>query len=285
MSLFLRFPGGRAKAVTLSYDDGVVQDVRLIEIMQQHGLKGTFNLNSGLYSPEGYHAPPEARINRMTKSACLHTYQNSGMEVAVHGLTHPYLEQLPANMCAYEIMQDRLNLEHDYNCIVRGMAYPFGTYNDQVVSILKQCGIAYARTCTSTERFDLPTDWLRMPATCHHNNPRLMELAKSFVESSATRAPRLFYLWGHSYEFDIHNNWDVMEDFAEYVGNRNHIWYATNIEIYDYTNAFSRLQFSADGQFVYNPTNTTIFFETWISDTKHHLYQIAPGELLICKEL
>ena len=46
------FPGGLKRALTLSYDDGVEQDVRLIEIMNRHGLKGTFNLNSGAYAPD-----------------------------------------------------------------------------------------------------------------------------------------------------------------------------------------------------------------------------------------
>lgn len=35
---FMRFPQGRAKALTLSYDDGVEQDIRLIEILNRHGL-------------------------------------------------------------------------------------------------------------------------------------------------------------------------------------------------------------------------------------------------------
>lgn len=49
----MRFPGFRRKALTLSYDDGVVNDRRLIEIMNKYGLKGTFNLNSGLFSEDG----------------------------------------------------------------------------------------------------------------------------------------------------------------------------------------------------------------------------------------
>ena len=39
------FPGGRTKALTFSYDDGVIADRRLIEIFRENGLKGTFNLN------------------------------------------------------------------------------------------------------------------------------------------------------------------------------------------------------------------------------------------------
>lgn len=38
---------GKKKAVTFSFDDGVTQDIRLIEIFNKYGLKGTFNLNSG----------------------------------------------------------------------------------------------------------------------------------------------------------------------------------------------------------------------------------------------
>ena len=38
---------GKKKAVTFSYDDGTVQDVRLIELLDKYGLKSTFNLCSG----------------------------------------------------------------------------------------------------------------------------------------------------------------------------------------------------------------------------------------------
>lgn len=281
MSIFLRFPGGRSKTLTLSYDDGVSQDVRLIAIMLEHGLKGTFNLNSGLYAPDGFEFPISEKVHRMTRSECLRTYMNSGMEVACHGLTHSFLDRLPSNMCTYEILMDRLQLEQDYARIIRGMAYPFGTFNDQVINILKRCGIVYARTVESTEQFDLPTDWLRLPATCHHDNPHLMELAKDFVETPANRTPKMFYLWGHSYEFDVHNNWSIIERFAQYMGRRNEIWYATNIEIYNYVSAFSQLEFSTDGKYVHNPSGTTLYFAEWVSNEIQKVYCVSPDETIV----
>ena len=39
---------GKFKAVTFSFDDGVSQDKRLIDLFDKYGLKGTFNLNSNL---------------------------------------------------------------------------------------------------------------------------------------------------------------------------------------------------------------------------------------------
>jgi hypothetical protein len=102
---------------------------------------------------------------------------------------------------------------------------------------------------------------MRLTATCHHNSPELKSLSKKFVEEKVTRAPYLFYLWGHSYEFESNNNWEVIEDFARYTGNRDDIWYATNIEIYDYIEAYSRLVFSADGRRIKNPSCIKVCFE------------------------
>lgn len=277
-SLFMRFPGGKVKALTLSYDDGVEQDIRLIDIMQKHGLKGTFNLNSGLYAEEDTVYKEGIIHRKMTKKQCLDLYKGSGMEVAVHGYTHPFLEQLPANLCTREVLKDREALENDYDCIVRGMAYPFGRTSDEVVEVLKQCGIVYSRTAVSTEKFAIPTDWLRMPATCHHKNPRLMELARDFVENPGDRGPLLFYVWGHSYEFEADNNWSVIEEFAEYIGDREDIWYATNIEVYDYIMAHEQMHFSTDGSNVYNPTAMTLYFELG-----GVAYSIAPGQRIQCK--
>ena len=272
--LFMRFPGGKAKALTLSYDDGVEQDIRLIDLMKRHGLKGTFNLNSGLYAPEGTVYPSGTIHRRLTKKQADELYASSGMEVAVHGLTHPFLEQLPVNLCTKEVLQDRENLEAQFHTIIRGMAYPFGTYSAQVIECLKACGIVYSRTVISSGSFAIPSDWLRLEATCHHNDDRLMDLAEKFMGENV-RAPWLFYLWGHSYEFEADDNWDVIEKFAACIGGRDDIWYAANIEIYDYVDAFNKLIFSMDGRMVHNPGAYTLYFKMGETD-----YCVKPGETL-----
>lgn len=139
--IFMRFPGGRKKALTLSYDDGVEQDRRLMQIMDAHGLKGTFNLNSGEYAADGTVYPKDQIHRRMSEKEVTELYAGSGHEVAVHGLTHPFLEQLPGNVILQEVVKDRENLENQFHTVVRGMAYPFGTYNDQVVECLKMAGL------------------------------------------------------------------------------------------------------------------------------------------------
>ena len=249
---------GKRKVLTLSYDDGVIFDKRLVEIIDKHGIKCTFNINSGCYFDNGQ----EGSWNRrFTKEDAIALYKNSGHEVAIHTLTHPHLEHMDSSGVIYEITEDRKNLENDFDTIVRGMAYPFGTYNGEVVNALKMCKVAYARTVKSTLKFELPENWLTLDPTCHHNSSQLMDLAKRFVENKSKAGVLMFYLWGHSYEFHDNDNWEVIENFAEYMGGRDDIWYATNIEIYDYVQAFNRLETSYDKKKIYNPTQIDVWVE------------------------
>lgn len=260
---FLRFPDFKYKAVTLSYDDGTVFDKRLVEIMDKYGLKGTFNLNSGMFG--------NTEKRRLSREEILALFKDSVHEIAIHGKNHRSLGEAPMAMATEDVLSDRVALEEMFDRIVTGMAYSFGTYNDEVVQMLQACGVEYARTIQSTEKFDIPTDWLRMPATCHHKNPRLMELAREFVALTPTSHPwnqcaRLFYVWGHSYEFNDADNWHIIEEFAEFIGGREDIWYATNMEICKYVKAYDQLQFSALGDRVYNPTDTDVYMRYFGKD-------------------
>ena len=253
----MRFPEGRKKAVTLSYDDGVEQDMRLVEVMEKYGLKGTFNLNSGLFAPEGTVYPAGQFYRRMTEKQITALFAGSGQEVAVHSRTHPYLEQQPLSVAMTEILEDRKRLEQIFGMVVRGMAYPFGTYSDTLVEMLRASGIVYARTVEESEGFDLPADWLRLKPTCHHGNPHLTELVERFLDERVKAAPRLFYLWGHSFEFDRENcefTWKQMEEFCEKMAGHEEIWYATNIEIHDYIQAQRSLIYTVDKDQVFNPS-------------------------------
>ncbi len=256
----MRFPGGRVRAFTMSYDDGVEQDARLIALMRKHGVKGTFNLNSGCYAAEGT-VYPEGQIHRrMSLSACKKLYTADDIEVAVHGYTHPFLDALPAGLRTLEVIRDREALENDFGRIVRGAAYPYATYNDDTVACLKSCGIVYCRTAKSTHSFALPENWLLLHPTCHHDDGELFDLAEKFMHDNYERSPLMFYLWGHAYEFEAHDNWDRIEKLLGIIGGQADIWYATNIQIYDYVKAFESLQFSASGRRVFNPGCAPVWF-------------------------
>ena len=156
----MRFPNGLRKALTLSYDDGVEQDRQLIGILDAAGLKCTFNLNSGCFPPEG-HVWPEGQIHRRMPASAVQALYKGEHEVAVHTLTHPDLTQLPLSEMVRELTEDRLNLEKMFGTLVRGAAYPYGTYSDQTVEALRASGLVYCRTVWSSHDFSIPQDWLR----------------------------------------------------------------------------------------------------------------------------
>ena len=86
-----------------------------------------------------------------------------------------------------------------------------------------------------------------------------MELLAQFLGEPAPRKLWLFYVWGHSYEFDDNDNWDIIENFCKAASNLTDVWYATNIEIVDYLNAANSLKFSSKGTSVYNPSGIDVF--------------------------
>ncbi len=242
------FPYGKFKTLTMSYDDGKKPDRKLIDIFNRYGIKGTFHLNSGLM---------ESDI-RIDKEEISKLY--AGHEVASHTLTHPTIARCPKEQIIKQILEDRENLENIVGYTVRGLSYPNGSCNAEIEDMLKYLGIEYSRIVGNTDNFDLPNDFYAWEATCHHNH-NLMDNAKRFVEVQKKQYLYLMYVWGHSYEFDRDNNWDLIENFCGYVGNKDDTWYATNIEIVDYINLLNNLKFSANGNFVYNPSAKS----AWIS--------------------
>lgn len=273
--IFMRFPDGKAKALTFSYDDGVEQDAQLIFLLDAHGMKGTFNLNSGLFALEDTVYPAGQAHRRMTRNAAQSLYAPSRHEVAAHAYTHCSLNEVPDEEIIREIMLDRLELERDYGGQVRGLAYPFGRTCERVKNVIRSCGIQYARTVKATHSFDLPEDFLEWNPTCHHKDPELTELAGRFLAAKESFQCKLFYVWGHSYEFERDDNWGVMQAFMDYLAGQPSVWYATNMEIAHYCLAYRRLMISADGKNLYNPTDQTIWFER-----DYALSAIHPGQTL-----
>lgn len=276
---YMRFPQGKTKAVTFSYDDGVKADIKLITLFNKYGLKGTFNLNSSLFECGCWH-------DRLDREQTLKTYGESGHEVALHGARHIFLHRVPLCEAVNEIVQNRVYLEDMFGRIVDGMAYPYNSFNDEIVDMLKKCGIKYARTTDPSYSFDIPTDWLRLKPTCHHADPRLGGLLDKFLAAAPEKERKnreccLFYIWGHSYEFDDCNNWHILENLAERVSKEKDIWFATNGEIYDYVKAYESLIFSMDGERVKNPSSQPV----WL-DLRGKTYKIESGaQLTFDKEI
>ena len=260
--IYTCFPGGRHKALTMSYDDGREEDRRLVRLFNRYGIKGTFNINAGL-KQEGRRIPLE-EMRELYK----------GHEVACHTFQHPTIARCPIDQTVWQSLWDRRLLEEHLGYPVRGLAYPNGSYDEEICRLLPSLGIRYGRTVGSTDKFEIPSDFTRWTATCHHNH-RLLELGEEFAALYKRQYLYLMYVWGHSYEFTDRNNWELMETFCERMGGREDIWYATNIQIADYLEAARRVFFDVDGTMAVNPNACSIWF-----DIDGRITEVKGGETL-----
>lgn len=220
------------KAITFSYDDGVTQDRRLVEILNKYGLKATFNINSELLGTDNTLTIEGKKISHNKISAGEVAALYSGHEVAVHTLTHPHLTYIyDDDEIARQVEKDRENLTRLVGYEVVGMAYPGGGFqnSDRVEKVIReQTGVRFSRTISLSYSFRRPQNLYRLNPTAFHlafsDNRRL---ADEFFAADEG----IFYIWGHSYEFDVNNTWGEFEKFCEYISGRDDILYATNKEI------------------------------------------------------
>ncbi len=225
---------GKKKAVTFSFDDGVTQDIRLINVLNKYGLKGTFNLNSALLGLPGELLRNERRVlhNKVRASQVKEIY--AGHEIAVHTLTHPDLRKLDEETIERQVMQDRRLLTELVGYDVIGMAYPFGILSEdgKEVKVLKErTPIRYARTVDDSGKFDLQENLLAFAPTTHWAAEGVDELIDKFLALD-TDEPQLFYIWGHSYELDQFDGAEErFEKLCQKLAGREDIFYGTNREV------------------------------------------------------
>ena len=213
------------KSVTFSFDDGNLQDVPFVELLNKYGMQCTFNLNSGLMSESRTWMYKDLKVVHLNATDIGDLYR--GHEIAAHSLTHPWLEKLNEKTIYNEIYRDKCNLEDWFGEEVVGLAYPFGTYDDRVVEIAKQCGIKYARTIENTPLFTPQKDLMRFKATCSFRNPEVFSLIDRFLESESDEK-QVLYIWGHTYELDGDNAWGHMEEICKKLTSAKGLVFETN---------------------------------------------------------
>jgi len=224
---------GKLKALTFSFDDGVTQDRRLIELFNKYGLLCTFNINSDLLGRQNMHHVDGYPVTHYKVSPEEIASLYAGHEVAVHTLTHPCLPDIEdEEEIVRQVDMDRIQLERLSGQHVIGMAYPCGGVNndDRVAEIIgRRTPIRYSRTITSSFSFAPQTNLLRFNPTVHVLQDEVFDLAEKFIALKPD-SPQLFYIWGHSYEFDLPGGWDRMEKLCRMLAGRDDIAYLTNKE-------------------------------------------------------
>ena len=225
------YPGGKKKAFNITYDDGVLQDVRFVAMLNKYGIKGTFNLNSELMKSEfSWIHPNGMQVKRLSVEKVKHLYD--GHEVASHTLTHPYMYNLSDEELYHQMKRDKDNLEKLFEREVQGFAVPFDYYDDRIAECAKACGFAYARKSEFTHTFKPCTDFYHWKTGIYHIDKNLTDFVADFLNTEEELA--VCQIVGHSYDLDAENLWGTMELICAAVSKCDNIWFCTNAELVEF---------------------------------------------------
>ncbi|MBQ5792939.1 MAG: polysaccharide deacetylase family protein [Clostridia bacterium] len=235
--------GKPKKFFTLSLDDGITQDLKVIEILKKYNVTCvSFNINTGLYGANWEWVgtainDPTIPHQRFTEEE-LKTGIYDGYEVLVHTMNHPslkYYDKRP-NQIKKEVGRDADNIEELTGVRPVGMAWPGGDteYTDKTIElVLENTDIRFARGTTSTYNFELPEYFMKWMPTCSAIDPQCLTLAQQFIDAECTE-DMLFYVWGHSYEFDLNNGkgYETFEQLVKMMSEAEDVYLVTNTEFY-----------------------------------------------------
>ena len=250
------YPQGKPKAVVVTYDDGVLQDRPFVALLNRYGLKGTFNLNSGLMENEfEWIHENGCVIKRLATDSVVPLYQ--GHEIASHSLTHPYMEHLSEEELMAELQMDKANLEKLFGPEIKGFAVPFDYYSERIERCARRCGFAYVRLPEESRSFVPPEDTFNWKAGMFHLDGGLADFVNVFLSASDELA--FCQIVGHSYDLDTENMWDAIEDIFKKISADHEVLSMTTIELIEYLRAMRKAEIT--DRRIQNNSDISLWFQ------------------------
>ncbi len=235
------------KYFTMSFDDGITQDARIMDICRKYGMPCTFNINTSLF---GVNWPwvgemvgkPGLSHQRFTEEEIRAGVYN-GFDVEVHTLNHPSLARNYGDDKAqiiHEVLDDFKNIEALTGIAPAGMAYPGGCEHDTspfvIDTILENTPVRFARLAVppkDPDAFALPERFMRWyPSSSFVFIDNCRTLATSFIEAVPEDRDLLLYLWGHGYDLDSENLWDAFEEIVAMLAKAPDVICVSNADLY-----------------------------------------------------
>ena len=250
------YPGGKRKAFNISYDDGVLQDIRFVKLLNRYGLKGTFNLNSGLmHQSFTWTHDCGMEVRRIQEAEAVGLYE--GHEIASHSYSHPYFDEYPEAEILKELASDKFFLEKLFGREVSGYATPFYFYSDMMADCVRHCGFSYARISEESNDYSVPEDFYRWRGSKFHWDEDLEEFVDGFLMTDMELA--MCQIVGHSYDLDVMDMWDKMEHILQKVSNNKTVWAVAHTDLVRYLGAMKQARITE--REIVNPGSEPLWFE------------------------
>jgi len=193
--------------VAQCWDDGVVDDIRLIEILRRFGAKASFNLSFGLHESHrstSWKYLGTKEVWRLAQSELREVYE--GFLVANHCYRHEPLGRVSLDIAEREVREGRDSLEQHFGYPVTGFAYPGGSYNEAAEMLVRSAGHVYARTTRMVDQVFPPENSMAFHPNCDFKDPLFWE-----KYARAKQQDDLFYFMGHSYQIITESDWQAFE--------------------------------------------------------------------------
>jgi hypothetical protein len=215
-------------AITTSWDDGHILDLRIADLLIKYNLTGTFYIAKN-YLPTRLSETEIARFSQQH-------------EIGSHTLTHPDLTSIPLDQVRSELKDSKAWLEGVIQKPVTAFCYPRGQFNPEIQRAVAEAGYTMARTVTQYQ-MGSPKNLMAMDTTIHiypfpfrpvdgikarfdpiryilpeisHLHIPIMALRSwvtlaSVLLDKASEIGGVWHLWGHSWEIERYGMWDALE--------------------------------------------------------------------------
>ena len=200
-----------AKYFLLSFDDGTIYDRRFVELLNKYNIRGTFNLNSGLEDFVWYYED-RFPVRRQILSEIGDLYR--GHEIASHSLHHHWLNSLTPPQLSREIGEDCETLKAQFGLEDIGFGVPFTACDEREIRIIRKF-VRYIRLSEFADSFALPQDPYHIPIHALYNDADVREKIAAFAENDLEES--VFVMAGHSYELEVLDHWEYMEELLQYI--------------------------------------------------------------------
>ena len=223
--------------VTTSWDDGSKLDLKLAELLEKRGIRGTF------YIPKTFLDTPLERDDLRVLDK-LH-------EVGAHTLNHVDLTKVSLLQAKEEIEEIKAYLEDILGHKIDMFCYPDGKFNENIKKMVKASEFIAARTC-ELGGLGLPRDPYQWHVTLLASNrspfmawqiwwkAHLWKLealsdwenrAKLLFDQAFEKGG-IYHLYGHSMEFERNRSWEKLTRVLDYISKREEVQYLTNGKIF-----------------------------------------------------
>lgn len=276
-SIDFTYPGGKYKALIMSFDDGCVADIKLAALFDKYKIIGTFNISSGPIGTTQIWSVKNGdtiRQSYVSEETILKIYKNH--EIAAHGATHKNFLKITKEEILEQINVDIQRLSFITKRKISSIAYPFGAVNDSVSKIVAATGLTNARTVKATNNFELPENLLMWNPTCRDD--KALDFLDNYLKLNH-KTLSVFYVWGHSWELGNGKRWDNMVQFCKSISNRKDIWYTGSGALADYINATKKVKIKDN--IITNPEGNLTVWLHLASGIK----KLKPGQSIKLKTL